>query len=220
MGLPTPSTNHLSQRKYETVYEPAEDTYLLLDALENDQSLLHEQKPTVCVEIGSGSGCVSAFLAQVLDPHSALILSTDINPAANIATHETISSNNSRGGSCCVSDQIRTRFVQSMDGRLRGKIDVLLFNPPYVVTPSEEIDVTSEASAWAGGKHGREVLDRLLPDVASMLAPRGRFYLVVIEQNKPEDIISQLHRDGLVGERVLSRKAGREHLSIIRFIKP
>ncbi|KAJ2507828.1 HemK methyltransferase member 2 [Coemansia sp. RSA 1939] len=216
MGLSTPSTSHLSQSKYDSVYEPAEDTYLLLDALENDQSQIQEQAPTVCVEIGSGSGCVSAFLAKVLDPHSALVLSTDINPAAALATQETIASNDC---SNCVSDQIRTRFTQSMDSRLCGSIDILLFNPPYVVTPTEEIDVTSEASAWAGGKHGREVLDLLLPNVAHMLAPRGRFYLVVIEQNKPDDILELLQRDGLLGERILSRKAGREHLSILRFIK-
>ncbi|KAJ1667831.1 HemK methyltransferase member 2 [Coemansia sp. RSA 1813] len=216
MGLPTPNTGHLSQWKYDTVYEPAEDTYLLLDALEHDQLQLHEQKPAICAEIGSGSGCVSAFLAQVLDPHRALVLSTDINPAATMATQETISSN--KHGNC-VSDQVRTRFVQAMDARLRGNIDVLLFNPPYVVTPTKEIDATSEASAWAGGIHGREVLDLLLPNVASMLAPRGRFYLVVIEQNKPEEIIALLQEDGLTGERVLSRKAGREHLSILRFIK-
>ncbi|KAJ2843893.1 HemK methyltransferase member 2 [Coemansia erecta] len=216
MGLPTPSTTHLGQKKYETVYEPAEDTYLLLDALEGDRLQLQEQMPTICVEIGSGSGCVSAFLAQVLNPHRALILSTDINPAANMATQETIASNKCDSHA---SDQIRTRFVQAMDARLCGKIDVLLFNPPYVVTPTEEIDATTAASAWAGGRHGREVLDILLPNVANMLAPRGRFYLVVIEQNKPEDIIALLKGDGLDGERVISRKAGREHLSILRFIK-
>ncbi|KAJ2332366.1 S-adenosylmethionine-dependent methyltransferase, partial [Coemansia sp. RSA 2673] len=90
MGLPTPDTGHLRQTEYATVYEPAEDTYLLLDALENDREELQAQRPTICVEIGSGSGCVSAFLGQVLSPYGALILSTDINPAANNATRETV----------------------------------------------------------------------------------------------------------------------------------
>ncbi|KAI7834515.1 S-adenosyl-L-methionine-dependent methyltransferase [Kickxella alabastrina] len=215
MGLATPDTQHLRDTKYSTVYEPAEDTYLLLDALENDQSTLHSNPPTICVEIGSGSGCVSAFLGQLLHPTRALILSIDINAAATEATKETTLKTN-----CSAAfEQCRTRFVQSMSDRLAGGVDVLLFNPPYVVTPSEEIDVSAEASAWAGGVDGREVLNFLLPMVPRLLSPGGRFYLVVIEQNKPLDIIRQLAEHGVVGERVLERRAGIEHLSILRFIK-
>ncbi|KAJ1961669.1 HemK methyltransferase member 2 [Dipsacomyces acuminosporus] len=216
MGLPTPSTSHLNARGFGTVYEPAEDTYLLLDAIEQDRAELQAQKPTICVEIGSGSGCVSAFLGQVLDPGAAVVVSTDINPEANLATRETGARNPSKS----ILEQCRTRFVQSMSKRLLGKVDLLLFNPPYVVTPSEEVHSSVEAAAWAGGKDGREVLDLLLPDVPGLLAPGGRFYLVVIEQNKPNEIIDFLCRHGLAGERVLSRKAGCEHLSILRFVKP
>ncbi|KAJ2808467.1 HemK methyltransferase member 2 [Coemansia guatemalensis] len=214
MGLPTPDTRHISRPEYASVYEPAEDTYLLLDALENDRTELQKQQPTICVEIGSGSGCVAAFLGQLLDPLPTLIISTDINPAAVDATMETVARNPSRA----VFLQCRTRFLQSLDSRLRGSIDILVFNPPYVVTPTAEIDSTDEASAWAGGKHGREVLDQLLPQIPQLLSPSGRFYLVVIEQNKPDDIIQALSVHGLSGERILSRKAGREHLSILRFI--
>ncbi|KAJ2307216.1 HemK methyltransferase member 2 [Coemansia sp. RSA 2706] len=212
MGLPTPDTAHLGRSEYATVYEPAEDTYLLLDALENDRVELHSLQPSICVEIGSGSGCVSAFLGQVLDPTRCLIISTDINPAANRATRETTAKIPH-----ATFEQCRTRFVHALDSRLRGNIDVLLFNPPYVVTPSAEIDVTAEASAWAGGRHGREVLDQLLPQISSLLSPNGRFYLVVIEENKPEEIIDILAQYGLEGKQVLKRRAGREHLSILRF---
>ncbi|KAJ1812164.1 HemK methyltransferase member 2 [Coemansia sp. RSA 2599] len=215
MGIPTPDTSHLRDAKYASVYEPAEDTYLLLDALENDRAELQRLQPTICVEIGSGSGCVSAFLGQVLDPSAALVLSTDINPAATEATRQTAA----RTPSAAVFEQCRTRFVQALVPRLCGNIDLLLFNPPYVVTPSDEIDVTQEASAWAGGKDGREVLDRLLPHIPQLLAPAGRFYLVVIEENKPLDIIDYLSAHGLSGKRVLQRRAGRENLSILRFIK-
>ncbi|KAJ2498186.1 HemK methyltransferase member 2 [Coemansia sp. RSA 1972] len=212
MGLATPDTSHLSRPEYATVYEPAEDTYLLLDALEADRTSLLAMRPTICVEIGSGSGCVSSFLNTVLSSPS-LIISTDINPAATRATRETTRLQNG------VFEQCQTRFVRAFGDRLNNNVDVLVFNPPYVVTPSEEIDVTEEASAWAGGDCGRQVLDVLLPQVPELLSQSGRFYLITIEENKPDEIIQLLQPYGLVGTRVMERRAGREHLSVLKFTR-
>ena len=67
--IPTPSTSHLTAADFDSVYEPAEDTFILLDALEADLSLLANSR--VCLEIGSGSGCVSTFLGLVVGKSSA-----------------------------------------------------------------------------------------------------------------------------------------------------
>jgi release factor glutamine methyltransferase len=57
--IPTPSLSHISKADYEHVYEPAEDTFVLLDALEADADVLKSgalggasRKPRLCVEIG------------------------------------------------------------------------------------------------------------------------------------------------------------------------
>lgn len=49
---PTPDLSHLSAAEYEHVYEPSDDTFLLLDALELDRPFLESCGPNLCVEVG------------------------------------------------------------------------------------------------------------------------------------------------------------------------
>lgn len=50
--IPTPSLSHLSKEDFTRIYEPAEDTFILLDALEADAERLRRDKPRLVVEIG------------------------------------------------------------------------------------------------------------------------------------------------------------------------
>ncbi|XP_028318640.1 methyltransferase N6AMT1 isoform X2 [Gouania willdenowi] len=166
--------------------------------------------PCVCVEVGVGSGAVSAFLASVIGP-SAVYICTDVNPAAARCTVETASCNK-------VSLQpVLTDLVDCLLPRLCGKVDVLLFNPPYVVTPSEEVGGSGIEASWAGGTRGREVTDRFLPYVAKLLSRKGLFYLIAIAENDPGEIIALLSKWGLKGESCLTTRAGNERLSVLRF---
>ncbi|XP_027867072.1 methyltransferase N6AMT1-like [Xiphophorus couchianus] len=209
-SYPTPVYSHAGRGSFQDVYEPAEDSFLLMDALEKDAETLQQMSPCVCVEVGSGSGAVSAFLASVVGS-SALYLCTDVNPAAAQCTART---------ACCnrvALQPIITDLVQSLLPQLSGKVDVVLFNPPYVVTPSEEVGSRGVEAAWAGGERGRRVTDRFLPLVPQLLSSKGLFYLVTIAENKPEEIISLMSQFGLEGETRQSTRAGNERLSVLRF---
>ncbi|XP_051561339.1 methyltransferase N6AMT1 isoform X2 [Myxocyprinus asiaticus] len=204
--FPTPLYSHAGRGCFSDVYEPAEDSFLLIDALEKDAERLKQSRPSVCLEVGSGSGVVSAFLASVVG-------CTDVNPAASQCTQET---------SHCNSLQLQplvTDLVECLLPRLNGKVDVLVFNPPYVVTPSEEVGSHGIEASWAGGKRGREVMDRFFPIIPQLLSVHGLFYLVTVSENNPKEILSLLRESGLKGDACLSRQAGRERLSILRFSK-
>ncbi|CAF98196.1 unnamed protein product [Tetraodon nigroviridis] len=184
-SYPTPVYSHVGRGDFTDVYEPAEDTFLLMDALEKDAETLQRVSPAVCLEVGSGSGVVSAFLASVIGP-SALYLCTDLNPAAAQCTAKTSSCNR-------VSLQpVITSLVDGLLPRLSGKVDVLVFNPPYVVTPSDEVGSRGIEAAWAGGRRGREVTDRFLPVVAQLLSTEGSFYLITIAENDPGEVTDVL----------------------------
>lgn len=210
--LRTPNYSHLSKRYSEDVYEPAEDTFLLLDALESDMQFLHQLRPSLCLEIGTGSGIVLTSLATIIGK-SAVYFATDINPRAADCAMETGALNG------VDFDVVIDDLGRSMLPRLRGMVDVLLFNPPYVVTPSSEVGSQFIDAAWAGGVDGREVIDKFLPTAVNLMSEIGVFYMVLIDKNKPDEICRTLRGLGLEGEVILKRKAGIENLLIVKFRK-
>ncbi|NXL95031.1 HEMK2 methyltransferase, partial [Alectura lathami] len=211
--VPTPRYDHVGPRgPFRDVYEPAEDTFLLLDALERDAAQLRQAGIDICLEIGSGSGVVSTFLASIIGS-SALYICTDINPTAAYCTLETALLNNVH------LQPVITDLVKGLSPRINGMVDLLVFNPPYVVTPSEEVQSHGIEASWAGGKKGREVMDRVFPLVADLLSTGGLFYLVTIKDNNPDEILETMKNHGLEGTRVLSRQAGQEMLTILKFRK-
>lgn len=190
----------------------------MLDALEKEVEILRQLKPDLCVEIGSGSGVNITFLAQILRPRPVKCVAIDINPYANRATLSTGVANGIQIDAVRASMKDGLRFDQS--------IDVLLFNPPYV--PSEgEIPSSSSIehdpelcleAAWAGGTNGRYWIDILLPQVPQMLSPKGAFYMVAVDENRPKEIMQWALKDfNLRSEIVIDRRARNEHLSIIKF---
>ena len=67
LGIPTPSIDHMHYTEFEHVYEPAEDTFLLMDALTKDAAELRAlPEGFVSLEIGAGSGIITAHLSALL----------------------------------------------------------------------------------------------------------------------------------------------------------
>ena len=130
-----PSLDHLTLEDFDNVYEPSDDTFLLCDAIENDREHLAITRPNIVLEVGCGSGCVITFLSMLLKEEGVptVSLATDINPFAAACARRTAAANNVH------IDVILTNLVAAVHERLYHKIDVLVFNPPYVPTPSEEI---------------------------------------------------------------------------------
>ena len=75
-------------------------------------------------------------------------------------------------------DVINASLALPLITRLSGKVDVIVFNPPYVPTWDEEVEDAQLArgieGSWAGGKDGMQVTDQLLPvvPVSSLCAAR------------------------------------------------
>lgn len=110
------------------------------------------------------------------------VFATDVNQSAAEATSATLKAHRVDSN----AEIIVTDLVSGLAPRLDGLVDLLIFNPPYVPTPDEEVARGGIASAWAGGFRGRRVVDRLLPLVSQLLSPKGEFLLIALPDNDPE----------------------------------
>lgn len=147
------------------VYEPAEDTYLLLETLDikSDESIL---------ELGTGCGIISLECAR----RGAQVIGTDLNPYAVSLARENYRNNQSK-----LSGTIEFRQGDLFDViRDLETFDCILFNPPYLPTTDEE---RIGGDGWFdlavdGGADGLRVIKRFIHDLPRFLLNGGRAYLV------------------------------------------
>jgi release factor glutamine methyltransferase len=230
--LPTPSTSHIC---FDRVYEPAEDSYLLLDTLSSAAEVAFLQgrlqhgpsTPPLVLEVGVGSGVVLAFAAanagRIFGRHDVLALGIDINIFACKAAAQTVRN--------ALTDREHDRTV----------FLVFIFNPPYVpatlpdferhgeynTMPQGKSETSFEQDSYllelsyAGGDDGMVVTNKMLQQLPELLSQgRGVGYVLLCAQNRPE-IVKQQIRDwgsGWSAETVGSSgtKAGWEKLAILR----
>jgi len=227
-AIKTPDTSHLTLKDFDSVYEPAEDSFILLDALELELEEIRKIKPIVALEVGPGSGIISAALANLTvnqNSHKKLcfVFACDINLLACSATKRTGLQNNVSGN----LEVVRCNLMENIKDRLLHQID-LVCNPPYVLTSKEELenirssknnDIGIEA-AWAGGNDGcSSVTNSLIKLLPEILSDRGICYIVVEKSNKPELIRELACSMRLNSSIILQRRAGREFLMVMKLSK-
>ncbi|XP_055542118.1 uncharacterized protein LOC129727886 [Wyeomyia smithii] len=215
----------LSAEDQNRVYEPAEDSFLLLDALEDELNAIQRLRPLLTVEIGPGSGIVISALSKALGSACGFYLGVDINPHACRITGETARMN-------CPGCQVEVINMNLLAGFNSGLVDLLIFNPPYVPTSEvsteteleEQIDQFAEkghdlVKSWAGGLDGMAVTNKVLRDLDRLMSPNGVFYLLLLKENKPDEVKARLEANGFRMKIVKERKVRGEHLFVVRITR-
>ena len=220
-----PSLDHLTYKDFEVVYEPAADTFLLLDALRYElfeTGIFHGRKdPVMALEIGCGTGVPSVYLRNKWGDGESyarpplLSFVTDINPRALSVCCQTAHLNQDAKNPHPSLEAVRCDLASAFLPRLQGGTSILLFNPPYVPTPDEEVGSSGIEASWAGGKDGRRVIDRALDAIPQLLErPDGVAYVVTVDDNKPPELATRFHRLGLDMRPLFRRRAHNEFLTI------
>ena len=102
------------------------------------------------------------------------------------------------------SGKRRLNFIKSdLFSNVRGKFDLIIFNPPYLPFDSRE-DIESRLHT-SGGKRGDEVIIRFLKEVAGFLNKRG-IILIVISSLTPKDKIGRILNEKRLEREIVSEK--------------
>lgn len=124
----------------------------------------------VVVEVGTGTGAVALAVADEADPR--LVVATDVSPAAVACAVD----NAERTG---VSVDVRQGdLLEPVPDELRGDVDVVVSNPPYLTTAevdaaAPEVAFHEPREALVANSGGHEVVDRLLAAAGEWLRPGG-----------------------------------------------
>jgi release factor glutamine methyltransferase len=157
------------------VFVPRRRTEFLVD-----QALAHAPGAGIVVDLCCGSGAVGAALAAALDRPE--VHAADVDPAAVRCA---------RGNLAAAGGRVHTGdLFDALPGALRGRIDILAANVPYVPTgevallPAEARD-HEPLVALDGGSDGLDVLRRVAAEAHGWLAPGGCVLVETSERQAP-----------------------------------
>jgi len=173
------------------VYEPCEDSFLLAQAalsiIQNSQKIL---------EVGCGSGIISA---AIKNNTQAKITGIDINPHAAKCTKEN------------GVDAIRGDLLSC----IRGKFDMIIFNPPYLPTKNDERTGDWINVALDGGNDGRDIINRFLEEARHHLVENGLILMLVSSFTGIEEVKSKMYSLGYFVEEISKERYNFEELLVI-----
>jgi release factor glutamine methyltransferase len=170
----------------DNVYEPAEDSFLFAENLPDQES---------CRIVDVGTGC--GILAIVAAKNAEHVLAIDLNPYAIRCARQNAELNEVIGK----MDFVQGDLLSSL--KSYSKFDLILFNAPYL--PVQDKDGSWLEHSWAGGKLGREVIDRFINEAPEYLNSKGRILLMQSSLSGIDKTLQRFANQGLHARVVASR---------------
>ncbi len=191
--------NELTIELHPEVYDPAEDTFLLLESIPIDP------KDSI-LELGTGCGLIALAYAY----QGASVVCTDINPYAIQLTRRNIERNR----------HLLKGDIEIRQGDLfsvlksNERFTVILFNPPYLPTKkNEKIDEWFD-TATDGGPTGLKLTKRFLKGLHSHLQPNGCAYFIFSSLSKRSTLEQYLKKERLSAKIIASHRYDGEDLDV------
>ena len=193
--------NNLVIETHPEVYEISDDTLLLLEAIE----INHGDK---VLEIGTGCGIIALECAR----RGAIVICSDINPyAVEISKRNYIRNKNLLEGLV----EIRYGDLFSVIKKYEN-FNVIIFNPPYLPTKSEE---QIGGTGWFdkavdGGINGLDLTKRFLTEINNYLSKTGKGYFIFSSLSNKRKLDGYIKNNNLKFNIVSSRNFNNERIDV------
>ncbi len=190
----------LSFTVFKDVYEPAEDTFLVADALKQ----VVRDRDTV-LEVGTGCGILAIIAAKKADR----VVAIDVNPHAVECAKLNAEANR-------VADRIDIRLGSMFHPMSRAeRFDLIVFNAPYLPSSSNEAK-TWLTRAWTGGQKGRRFVDEFISKAPRHLSINGKILLVQSSLSGIDETLAKLLEKGLDAKIIAEKKEPFERIVVIQ----
>ncbi len=198
--------NNLEIQTHPEVYDPAEDTFLLLEEI-------HPTAEDSVFEIGSGTGIIALYCAQ----KGVTVVCSDINPFAIDLIKKNYEQNKSQ-----LTGSLEIRKGSLYDVLTKDEtFNLIIFNPPYLPTSKDEY---VGGSGWfdkavSGGKTGLEITIPFLKQLPNYLTDEGRAFTIFSTKSPRNEFNQTLKNNNLESIIVASQSFTDETLELHKIKK-
>ncbi|MPZ73196.1 MAG: peptide chain release factor N(5)-glutamine methyltransferase [Nitriliruptorales bacterium] len=196
---------YLDLRVREGVFIPRPETEVLAG-----EAIDRVPDGGIVVEPCTGTGAIACSVA--FESAASAVVATDVSDEA-----VTLAAANARATGAGVT-VLQGDLLDPVPGRMRGAVDVLVSNPPYL-TPDEMAAGEPEVTRWdprgalIAGPSGHEVTDRLIAQSAEWLRPGG-WLLLEVDSARADQTALRATAAGLVAARVLPDLTGADRIVV------
>tara|TARA_Y100000310_G_C20677463_1_gene813917 strand:- start:1073 stop:1642 length:570 start_codon:yes stop_codon:yes gene_type:complete len=157
-----------------TIYQPAEDSYLLVNTIKKylKKSKYNKNKSISILDMGSGSG-IQAQTCKKLGFTN--ILTADINSEAVKHLKEQ--------GFKAIKSNLFSKINK------KDKFDLIIFNPPYL--PLDKREPKDSQLATTAGKKGYEIIIKFLKQAKKHLSKKGTILLIFSSLSQPKILLAK-----------------------------
>ena len=187
---------------HEEVYDPAEDTFLVIEGIKI------KEKQTI-FEIGTGCGIIALYCAK----NNAKVICSDINPFAVELTKKNYEINKKK-----INGTMQVRLGDMFSVIKKDEqFDIIIFNPPYLPTKKSEL---IGGSGWIdkalnGGNNGLKYTTIFIEKLPKYLNKNGKAYFIFSTLSDKKELMEKIDENNFQSEVIKKYDFHNESLQLI-----